>query len=154
MTRSFTTSVGSFSTPAANASADPCTSALITKANSLTRQLSRPLFPGPILRDLTGDTFVPDRLKDIAGRRHARQTDNSDGNRRTGVLHFRTGVRQQCPHSPAEDPDNECITHMERAALDQHRCQWAPSPFKSRLNHSSFGQSMRISFQFQYLGLE
>ena len=50
--------------------------------------------------------------------------------------------------------DNENVTTLERATLDQHGRNSAAALVQLRFNHNGFGSTVRVRFEFHHFGLQ
>ena len=95
-----------------------------------TRQFGRSMLACPVLRDLSGDALVFDRLKDVTSGWHAGQCRSLRPGRKDRPLALLRRVWLiKRPNFSAEGADDKDIAHMERTALHQDSRHRATTPF-------------------------
>ena len=153
------------------ASTEPWTSALTTSGNSLVvdacdgeHVLEADRRRGGALpvehalavgRDFARARLVLDHRERIAGRRHRRQAEHFDRDRRAGFLHLAAVVvDQRADLARARCARDEHVADAQRAALDEHGRERAAALVELGLDHRAFGGAVGVGLQFEDFGLE
>ena len=107
-----------------------------------------------IARDFAGARFVLDDRERIAGRRHRRQAEHLDRNRRPGFLHLAAVVVDQRANLAARRARDEHVADAKRAALDEHGRKRAAALVELGLDHRAFGGAVGVGLELEDFGLE
>ena len=141
------------------ASAEPCTSALMTIGNSivvearlanifsrLDRRRGGPLLVEHRLAigaDLAGARLILDHGQLVAGRRHGAEAEHFDREGRRRLLHLAAMVVDHRPDLARRRADHDHVADLQRAALDQHGRERAAALVELCLDHGAFGRRGR-----------
>jgi hypothetical protein len=90
----------------------------------------------------------------IAGHWHPAQTQNFDWQRGTGFLDRTALVIVHRADAARLGADDEDVTGLKRAAIDQHGGQWTLALIKFGLDHSGICAALRIGLKFKQFRLK
>nr|AAG49549.1 unknown [Myxococcus xanthus DK 1622] len=171
-TSTLTLWVESFWTACLTASAEPCTSALMTTRSSLgpppprlgeqllqglaadLRQLGLPLLHVAVLGDLLGRLLVRHHVDGVTRARHAGQADDLGAVARLHFLHLLAAAVRHRADAAVVRAGDDGVTQLQRAFLHQHRGD-GPRPRSSlAFDDGAHRRTERVGGQLEHLGLE
>ena len=117
-------------------------------------QLGVAFFANTVTGNFLGLVFIGNDNKIIAGGRRTLQAENLYRRRRTGLIHFFAHFVKHGADTPPLLAGNNDVPDVQRALLNQNRCNGTAAFFHLGFNNRTLGFTIRIGFQIQNFGLQ